>query len=64
MNENPIADDCPVSNFSIKGEALLRRLVPHANALAKTRNRYIFFVKHLRSLNRRNGEQSRLSLLL
>ncbi len=47
MNENPIASDYPVSNFSIKDEACWRRLVPHANALAKTRNRYIFLCKTL-----------------
>jgi hypothetical protein len=47
MNENPIAGDYPVPNFSIKGEACFRRLVPHVNGLAKTRNLYIFFCKTL-----------------
>jgi hypothetical protein len=47
MNENPIASDYPVSNFSIKDEACLRRLVPHANGLAQIRNQYIFFCKTL-----------------
>jgi hypothetical protein len=47
MNENPIAGDYPVPNFFIKGEACLRRLVPHANGLAQICNQYIFFCKTL-----------------
>ena len=47
MNENPIAGDYPVSNFSIKDEACLRRLVPHVNGFAQIRNLYIFFCKTL-----------------